>query len=62
MIYIIVPTFAKVDETKKLLDSIQKSIEKEYLVLLIDDHPEKITLSAIKQNNQVKVLPSKKEL
>jgi len=57
-----VPTFAKVDETKKLLDSIQKSIEKEYLVLLIDDHPEKITLSAIKQNNQVKVLPSKKEL
>ena len=29
---------------------------------MIDDHPEKITLSAIKQNNQVKVLPSKKEL
>ena len=62
MIYIIVPTFAKVDETKKLLDSIQKNIEKEHLVLLIDDHPEKVTLSAIEQNNQVKVLPSKKEL
>jgi GT2 family glycosyltransferase len=62
MIYIIVPTFAKVDETKKLLDSIQKNIEKEHLVLLIDDHPEKVTFNAIEQNNQVKVLPSKKEL
>jgi GT2 family glycosyltransferase len=58
----IVPTFAKVDETKKLLDSIQNSIKKDYLVLLIDDHPEKLTFRAINQNNQIKVLPSKKEL
>jgi len=57
-----VPTFAKVDETKKLLNSIRKSIKKDYLVLLIDDHPEKVTFSAIEQTNQVKVLPSKKEL
>ena len=62
MIYIIVPTFARVEDTKKLLSSIQKSIEKEYLVLLIDDHPEKPTSRSIEQNNNVKVFPSNEEL
>ena len=62
MIYIIVPTFARVNETKKFLCSIEKSIKKEYLVLLIDDHPEKVTFNAINNNNHVKVFPSQKEL
>lgn len=62
MIYLLVPTFAKVEETKNLLNSVQKSIKKEYLVLLIDDHPEKLTLNNIDQNSNVQVLTSDKEL
>lgn len=62
MIYIIVPTFARVKETKKFLSSIQKSIEKEYLVLIIDDHPDKVTHKSIEQNTNIKILVSEKEL
>lgn len=62
MIYILVPTFARVEETKKFLSSIQESIEKEYLVLIIDDHPDKVTKKSIEQNEKVKVLPSEKEI
>ena len=62
MIYIIVPTFSRVEETNKLLSSIQNSIKKEYLVLIIDDHPQKVTFNAIKNNNRVEVLLSEKEL
>ena len=32
MIYILVPTYARVEETKKFLGSIQDSIKQEYLV------------------------------
>ncbi len=63
MIYIIVPTFARIEETTRFLASIEKSINKDYLILLIDDHPENVTLSTLKNyNNSVKVYPSKKEL
>tara|TARA_B100000767_G_scaffold94853_1_gene91253 strand:- start:1958 stop:2794 length:837 start_codon:yes stop_codon:yes gene_type:complete len=62
MIYIIVPTFARVEETNKLLSSMQNRIKKEYLVLIIDDHPQKVTFNAIKNNNRVEVLLSEKEL
>jgi GT2 family glycosyltransferase len=62
MIYIIVPTFGGVEETNKLLNSLQKSIDAKYLVLIVDDHPQKVTFNAIEQNNQVKVLLSDKEL
>lgn len=62
MIYIIVPTFGGVEETNKLLNSLQKSIDAKYLVLIVDDHPQKVTFNAIEQNNQVKVLVSDKEL
>lgn len=62
MIYILVPTFARIEETKEFLNSIQQSIEKDYLILLIDDHPENITFKSIQQNNQIKVFSSKKEL
>lgn len=62
MIYILVPTFARVEETRKFLSSIQESVEKEYLVLIIDDHPDKVTYKSIEQNEKVKVLPSEKEL
>ena len=62
MIYIIVPTFSKVEQTKKLINSIKKSIENEYLILLIDDHPKNLTFNAIDQNSCVKVLISEKEL
>ncbi len=62
MIYIVVPTFARVEETKKLLTSIQGSIKKDYLVLLIDDHPENVTFNAIEKNKYVKVFPSEREL
>ena len=62
MIYIIVPTFGGVEETNKLLNSLQKSIDAKYLVLIVDDHPQKVTFNAIEQNNHVKVLLSDKEL
>ncbi len=63
MIYIIVPTFARIEETKSFLASIEKSIKKDYLILLIDDHPENVTFRTLKNdNNSVKVYPSKKEL
>ncbi len=61
MIYIIVPTFNRIEDTKNFLDSINRSVLNKYLVLLIDDHPSKITFNSIKKNN-VRVLPSKKEL
>lgn len=62
MIYIIVPTFARVEDTKNFLSSIQESIKKDYLVLLIDDHPEKPTFKEINQNINVKVFPQQNEL
>lgn len=62
MIYIIVPTFARVEETKKFLHSIQQSIQKDYLALIIDDHPEKHTYKSIHQNSNIKVMTSDKEI
>jgi len=62
MIYILVPTYARVEETKKFLGSIQDSIKQEYLVLVIDDHPDKITYKSIEQNEQIKVFPSEREI
>lgn len=62
MIYIIVPTFGRVEDTKKFLNSIQLSIEKEYLVLIIDDHPDKVTFNSIEQNKRVNILTSDNEL
>ena len=62
MIYILLPTFGRIEETKKFLKSINNSIRKNYLVLIIDDHPKKITLKNIQQNNQIKVFTSKKEI
>ncbi len=62
MIYIIVPTFARIQETRKFLISIQKSIEEDYLVLIVDDHPERVTFNNIKQNKNLKILVSEKEI
>jgi GT2 family glycosyltransferase len=62
MIYIIVPTFARVDDTKKFIESISKSIEKRYLILIIDDHPDKITYNSINEKENLKIITSNKEL
>jgi len=62
MIYIIVPTFAKVDQTIKFLDSIKNSVENNYLIILIDDHPKNLTFNNIQQNEFIRIIPSKKEL
>jgi GT2 family glycosyltransferase len=62
MIYIIVPTFARVEETKKFLKSLSESITKNYLVIIIDDHPENITLKSIVENKSIKILSSTKEM
>ena len=62
MIYIIVPTFARVDETKKFLESIKRSIQANYLIIIIDDHPDKVTFKNIKQNERIKIIRSEKEL
>lgn len=62
MIYLIVPTFGRIDDTKNFLDSLHNSIQKDYLVLLIDDHPKKPTLNAFKNEKNVIVYPTEKEL
>ncbi len=62
MIYILVPTFARVSQTKKFLDSLNQSIQENHRIILIDDHPEKVTLKNIQQNNKIKILLSEKEL
>lgn len=62
MIYILVPTFARIKDTEKFLNSIHKSIDKEYLIIIIDDHPENVTFKSIQQNNHVKVISSEKEI
>ena len=51
MIYILVPTFARINETKRFLLSLNKSINQDYLAIIVDDHPEKITLKNIKQSS-----------
>jgi GT2 family glycosyltransferase len=62
VIYILVPTFARVDDTKKFLTSLQNSIHQDYLVLITDDHPDKVTLQSIEQNDKIRVLVSEDEL
>ena len=62
MIYILVPTFARIKDTEKFLNSIHKSIDKEYLIIIIDDHPENVTFKSIQQNNHVNVISSEKEI
>jgi len=62
MIYIIVPTYGGIEDTKKFINSIKESINEEYLLILIDDHPEKITFNSIQQNTSIKVISSDKEL
>ena len=62
MIYILVPTFSRVSETKKFLNSVNSSINKDYKVLIIDDHPDQVTLKGVQQSNRVKIFSSEKEL
>jgi GT2 family glycosyltransferase len=62
VIYILVPTFARIKETEKFLNSIHESIDKDYLTIIIDDHPEKVTFKSIQQNNHIKVIASEKEI
>ena len=62
MIYILVPTFARIKDTKNFLSSLHKCIDKDYLILIMDDHPDKVTFKSIQQNKHVKVLSSEKEL
>tara|TARA_Y100001970_G_scaffold219290_1_gene269047 strand:- start:3445 stop:4287 length:843 start_codon:yes stop_codon:yes gene_type:complete len=62
VIYILVPTFARVEQTKKFLQSIDSSIDTDYLILIIDDHPEKVSFKNIDQNSKLKIITSEKEL
>jgi GT2 family glycosyltransferase len=49
-------------ETKNFLNSLEYAIDKEYLVLIVDDHPDKVTFNSIEQNKNVKIVTSKEEL
>ena len=62
MIYILVPTFARVEETKVFLSSISNSVNKNYVVLIVDDHPDKVTYKEIKENTHIKILTPENEL
>ena len=54
MIYIIVPTYDGLDNTLNFLRSVKESVEEDYLVL-IDDHPDKLTLTSFQDFERVKV-------
>lgn len=56
------PTFARVEETKKFLQSIEHCIDNDYLILIIDDHPEKVSFNNIDQSSKLKIITSEKEL
>jgi GT2 family glycosyltransferase len=62
VIYILVPTFARLEDTKRFLNSIHKSIESPYKILLIDDHPDKITYKNVDEDDEIEVITSNKEL
>ena len=62
MIYIIVPTFARIDDSRKFIDSIDKSIKEDYLIILIDDHPNNITYQELKGIDKVRILIPLNEL
>ena len=62
MIYIIVPTFGRAEDTKKFIESIFDSLKKDFLIILTDDHPDKLTYEATEENKYIKILTSKKEL
>jgi hypothetical protein len=62
MIYFLVPTYGRLEVTKKFLSSLHASVESKYLVIIIDDHPQKVTLKNINQNSNVQVVSSEKEL
>jgi GT2 family glycosyltransferase len=62
LIYIIVPTFGRVENTEKFLDSLSNSVDKEYLVLIVDDHPGQVTLKNIHETERIKIYTSKNEL
>jgi GT2 family glycosyltransferase len=50
-----VPTFGRVQYTKRFLSSLSNAIGEAYLVLLIDDHPEKLTFNSICESVSVKI-------
>jgi GT2 family glycosyltransferase len=56
------PTFARVEETKSFLQSIKESITDEYLILIIDDHPDKVTYEKIEKNSNLRILKPEEEL
>lgn len=62
MIYIIVPTYDGLENTLNFLRSVKESVEEDYLVLLIDDHPDKLTLTYFQDFERVKVFVSDKEI
>jgi len=62
MIYIIVPTFGRIKETKNFINAIQNLLLDSYLIVIIDDHPENITFKAIKEINNIRIIMSNNEL
>jgi len=62
MIYIILPTYTRVDHTKNFLNSISNAVDKEYLVLIIDDHPNNVTFKSLEKTKNINILTPEKEL
>jgi GT2 family glycosyltransferase len=62
VIYILLPTFGRVNDTKKFLDSIRDSVNQEYLVLIIDGHPDHPTFQSIKKMKRTRVITPCSEL
>lgn len=62
MIYIIVPTYGRIDDTKKFINCINDALNNNFLIILTDDHPEKLTYKNIEETKCIKILDSIGEL
>ena len=62
MIFIIVPTYGRINDTEKFIKSLRTSLEEDYILYLIDDHPDKVTFNHFKGNPKINVLKSGSEL
>ena len=62
MIYILLPTYARVEETKSFIESIYDSINENFMIIIIDDHPENITYRSLRKDINIKIYKPEKEL
>ena len=62
MIYIIVPTYGRVESTNEFVKSMELAIYEKYLVVLIDNHPQRATFNRFKTETYIEcIIPEAEE-